>query len=193
MRIVCLGDSLTYGYMVPRKDTWVSHVGREYGKHELINKGINGDTSGGMLARLQEDVIKQQAQMAIIMGGSNDIIMRCGISQCRANCMAMVNQLVYHKIKPVLGIPTLIDENSLIEEWAWMTDAKEANKQLREYRKWILDFCKIYKIEYIDFQHTIEAEGQKDIYLDGLHLNKKGHHVMAEKVLNFFNERNKQI
>ena len=43
MKIVCLGDSLTYGYGVPRKDGWVSLAARATG-HTLVNRGVSGDT-----------------------------------------------------------------------------------------------------------------------------------------------------
>ena len=43
MKIVCLGDSLTYGYGVPRKDGWVSLAAQATG-HTLVNKGVSGDT-----------------------------------------------------------------------------------------------------------------------------------------------------
>lgn len=54
MKIVCLGDSLTYGYGVPRKDGWVSLAAQATG-HTLVNKGVSGDTTGGMLARFARD------------------------------------------------------------------------------------------------------------------------------------------
>ena len=73
MKLVCLGDSLTYGYGVPRRDCWVSRVAECTG-HTLVNRGINGDTSGGMLARFGRDVLDERPDRVLLLGGANDII-----------------------------------------------------------------------------------------------------------------------
>lgn len=57
MKIVCLGDSLTYGFGVSRSNSWTNIVNEET-RLEIVNKGINGDTTSGMLARFNEDVVK---------------------------------------------------------------------------------------------------------------------------------------
>lgn len=67
MKIVCLGDSLTYGYGVPRRDCWVSLAAEATG-HTLVNRGINGDTTGGMLARFGRDVLSEQPDRVLLMG-----------------------------------------------------------------------------------------------------------------------------
>ena len=47
MRMICIGDSLTYGFGVPVESSWVEILNRE-SRAQVINKGISGDTSGGM-------------------------------------------------------------------------------------------------------------------------------------------------
>ena len=72
-KLICLGDSLTFGLRVPQSQTWPRLV-QETGV-EVISLGICGDTTGGMLARLPailKDQCKTQA-VVLIMGGSNDI------------------------------------------------------------------------------------------------------------------------
>lgn len=46
MKIVCLGDSTTYGYMVNRNQVWTSILNTKFNNSNIqfINKGINGDT-----------------------------------------------------------------------------------------------------------------------------------------------------
>ena len=53
-KLICLGDSLTFGAGVTRRDCWTSLVQRECG-WTVVNRGISGDTTGGMLVRLQYD------------------------------------------------------------------------------------------------------------------------------------------
>ena len=44
-KIVCLGDSLTYGYGVSRSKVWTK-LAEDKLHIEIINEGICGDTSG---------------------------------------------------------------------------------------------------------------------------------------------------
>ena len=51
---IFLGDSLTFGYGVKPKDNWV-HKLSEYLKLNILNKGVNGNTTTDMLFRFYED------------------------------------------------------------------------------------------------------------------------------------------
>lgn len=70
--IACMGDSLTEGYLISEKSCWPSLLDKETGL-KIINCGICGDTTGGMLARFYEMVIVPKPNYVIIMGGTNDI------------------------------------------------------------------------------------------------------------------------
>ena len=79
-KLICLGDSLTFGAGVTRRDCWTSLVQRECG-WTVVNRGISGDTTGGMLVRLHRDVLGPALEerrcggdcRVLVMGGSNDI------------------------------------------------------------------------------------------------------------------------
>ena len=51
MKLIRIGDSLTFGYGVHLSQRWTRLCAQETG-WELVNEGINGDTTGGMLARM---------------------------------------------------------------------------------------------------------------------------------------------
>jgi len=52
MKLVCLGDSLTYGYKIKPSEAWPSLIiSQKCDNVEVLNKGILGDTTGGMLAQ----------------------------------------------------------------------------------------------------------------------------------------------
>jgi lysophospholipase L1-like esterase len=40
---------------------------------EFVNCGINGDTTGGMLTRLQDEMTAHSPDKVLLMGGGNDI------------------------------------------------------------------------------------------------------------------------
>ena len=58
MKLICIGDSLTFGYGVHLSQRWTRLCAQETG-WELVNEGINGDTTGGMLARMQGGVLAE--------------------------------------------------------------------------------------------------------------------------------------
>ena len=55
--LVLIGDSLTFGYGVPKKDSWVYKLQEKYPYKNILNKGINGDTTSSMLTRYYKDVL----------------------------------------------------------------------------------------------------------------------------------------
>ena len=65
MELICLGDSLTYGYGVRSAHRWSTLVGQAL-QCEVTNLGICGDTTGGMLVRLNTEVIPKMRNLSLI-------------------------------------------------------------------------------------------------------------------------------
>ena len=173
MKIVCLGDSLTYGFGVRRSKIWTKLAQDKLGD-EVINEGINGDTSGGMLSRFQDAVSSKRPDAVLIMGGGNDLIVGADLGVVKANIMSMAHQSIAKYIDPIIGIPTKIDLNNVRQDWNEFTDFKKVAAQLLEYRQWIMKFSKTFNIKYIDFYDEFEKSAglfAGDYYTDGLHLN----------------------
>jgi lysophospholipase L1-like esterase len=74
VKIVCIGDSITAGApLVGTGKEWVTLLQSKLGKRAmLINRGIGGDTTAGMIARFQADVVAEKPDYVIIAGGLND-------------------------------------------------------------------------------------------------------------------------
>lgn len=182
MKIICIGDSLTKGYGVLIHETWVGLL-NENKEVEFINKGINGDTSGGMLARFQKDVINEKPGFAMIMGGANDIVSGSDLGIIQSNMMSMVHQAYYHGITPIIGISTKADLETFRRDWAELISANQINSKISKYRNWVLKFCKIFNVLYIDFYKEFDEKIQGNnirYYLDGLHPTKEGHRILAD-------------
>ncbi len=75
VRIVALGDSNTAGFLVGRTRAFPnvlqSALRADGYDVQISNRGISGDTTGGMLARLDTDV-PRGTRIAIVQGGYND-------------------------------------------------------------------------------------------------------------------------
>ena len=51
LQVLCLGDSLTYGFAMPRAQIWTALCAAQVGA-DFCNLAVNGNTTGGMLAAL---------------------------------------------------------------------------------------------------------------------------------------------
>lgn len=185
IKMVCIGDSLTYGYMVRRSEGWTQLLEKKYDV-KVFNRGISGDSTGGMLARFYRDVIDHKPSFVLIMGGSNDFIMGVPLSVVRSNTAAMVHQAQGHNIIPIIGIPLEIESEMAEKYWPEVTDFSRVNEDLKRYREWIQKFGRIFNIPVIDFfkefSDAIEGKNKSDYYLDGLHPTPKGHEIMTDVV-----------
>lgn len=78
LTIVCLGDSITGAADLAHYLKWphILELMLEArcgpGQAQVVNRGIGGDTSAGMLARLDRDVLSQRPGLVILLAGGND-------------------------------------------------------------------------------------------------------------------------
>src|SRR5438105_14385825 len=96
--IVALGDSLTAGYGLSRKQAWPALVAekmRDAGyEFEVVNAGSSGDTTAGGLRRLPAILRAHKKVDAFILElGINDAFRGVPIDQIRSNLQAIVDQV----------------------------------------------------------------------------------------------------
>lgn len=189
MKIVCLGDSLTYGFGARRSKVWTKIAQDKLGI-EIINEGICGDTTNGMMGRFHSAVYEKGPEAVLIMGGVNDFIVGADLGSVKSNIMSMAHQSIAKYIDPIIGIPTKIDAESVRIDWAEFSDFNRVAKELEEYQEWIKKFCKTFNIKYIDFYTEFEKEAgteAREFYVDGLHFNDRGNEILAEVFIKSIN------
>jgi len=93
-RLICFGDSITQGRI---GSSYVDILRTALPSVEVINRGIDGDTTYNLLLRLDDDVIAQRPDLVSIMIGLNDFGSAYG---------EIVSRLYYRTIKK---IPVAID------------------------------------------------------------------------------------
>lgn len=182
MKIICLGDSLTYGYGVARAVTWTALLSNGADGPEVVNRGISGDTTGGMLARLETDVLAEDSDLVLLMGGSNDIFFGRDLAAAKCNMAAIVFQCMAHRRKVVLGIPVPVLEKGLADQWKPFAGGEEVRRLLGEYGRWLVEFGREFGIPVLDLGEALPREEKDRIscYLDGIHLSPGGHRLVAE-------------
>lgn len=107
-QIVCHGDSLTEGTDIEAAYRWTSLLENVLGP-EVINTGIGGDTTAGLLSRFTTDVIPRKPDAVILMGGTNDFWWDLPVNTVLANLFSMAYQARYHGIAPLFGLPMPFD------------------------------------------------------------------------------------
>ncbi len=185
MKLICIGDSLTYGLGVPVEESWVELLNRE-SPWDVKNVGINGDTTGGMLARFSKDVLDARPDRVLIMGGANDFIMGCDVCVVKANIMAMVHQARAARLGVIVCTQPSGDAAHVRSDWQGLSDFDMVARKLFMMARWLEDFCRAFQIPLIPL-HDRFAEGifgnVPGYFIDGVHPNRKGHRLIADIIL----------
>ncbi len=185
MRIVCLGDSLTAGYGVSKNASWVSLLKHKL-NHDIINEGVNGDTSFGLLTRSFKDVIDLNPDICIILIGTNDLLMGRSLENTFDNIKTLVHELKENKISPIIAFPPRIVPYLAKENWCDTIDYLKVNNELLKPKGLLLTLCEDGSYKSLDFYDAFYSLGEDNsykFYLDGIHLNDKGHEIMYNMVI----------
>lgn len=185
-KIVCIGDSLTYGYGVKKEDSWVYLLRqRLIDRYSFINKGVNGDTSSGLLSRFYKDVILNHPEIAIITIGSNDFISLLTKDYVYDNVLLLIKDCLREGIIPVIGIPPFLYPELAKKCWSSSIDYRKINSEIFSYRNKIIDYCIKNNVLFMDFYNCAEnlsiSISLDSLFIDGLHPMPILHKAMAEK------------
>lgn len=178
MKIVCLGDSITWGFPFGPQDSWVAMLQKQL-QAEIINRGINGNTTSDMLARFDRHVLQAKPTHLILMGGINDVVCQDPFDLIVYNLQTMVEKAMAAGITVILGTPTAVD----YPPW---------ERTLQRLREWIHKLAVQLNLTVIDFHRAFyDQEGnlRTDLLLpDGGHPTRSGYQAIFEQIdLSIFN------
>lgn len=172
MKIVCLGDSITWGFPFGPQDSWTEMLQRDL-QADIINRGINGNTTADMLDRFDRHVLKAEPTHLILMGGINDVVCQEPYDVTVHNLRIMIEKAVASGIKVILGTPTAVDYP------AW-------ERSIQRIRNWIYEIADEYSLPVIRF-HDAFYDDNGDLiedYLlaDGGHPTRAGYRAIYEQI-----------
>jgi acyl-CoA thioesterase-1 len=190
-KIIALGDSLTVGEtgftfsgsdgsVVPYPKC-LELLAEEYlrslqsdVKVKVLNRGINGDLTSGMLERFSRDVVDEKADYVIILGGSNDIGWGLDPAMIAHNLTSMYDAALNNGIRAVAcSVPSILGFDELIPP------RLDLNRMIRtEAEKRRMAFVDL-------FMATADSRNNRlseDCSADGLHLNSKGYQRMGKYI-----------
>lgn len=184
--IVILGDSVAYGYGT--KEGIAKYLRESFPDSLIINLGINGLTSDGLVSRLYSGQWDRQllsADLVLINIGGNDLLQgfrKLGTAGLVRNFKAIrlnyrKNLLaIYRKIRE-LNPDTLLVQNDLYNSMKKEHQYMGLTKLL--YRRW----NRMIGERGVIISRTDKMGRKPDIWLDGIHPNDEGYRVMHDLLI----------
>ena len=145
----------------------------------VINKGVNGDTTAGILERFPRDVIDHRPDYALILSGTNDFIfLDLSPDEAMENFRKMAMLALENGIRPIFLTPCLTDPDAAAVAWVSETDYALVNQKLSELRLRMLETESTNPdIQVFDLQKHYQAG-----FVDGIHLTEAGHAWLASEI-----------
>ncbi|MEN6460799.1 MAG: SGNH/GDSL hydrolase family protein [Syntrophomonas sp.] len=171
-KIVCLGDSITYGFPFGPTFSWVQMLS-EVIDAEVINKGINGNTTTDMMERFDRAVLRNEPTHVLIMGGINDVLCRESFDRITWNLRLMAEKATGNDIQVIFGLPTAVDE-------------PEFERLLVRIRQWIIRYAAEHNLPVIDFSSAFHDDNNNVrtelLLADGGHPTIEGYQAMFQVI-----------
>ena len=177
MRILCFGDSNTYGYD-PRGlfgdrygagDRWVDLLAKQTG-HECINAGTNGreiPRNPYALGLLTEHA---PVDIFLVMLGTNDLLQGATAKEAAARMETFLTPLLPRCKQILLVAPPPMKRGAWVPTDGLVTESI----QLAEEYKLLAEKM---NIPFVDTRHW-----NIELTFDGVHFTEAGHHTFAENL-----------
>lgn len=174
MRILCFGDSNTYGYD-PRgyfggrydpEDRWPEILASKT-HWEIINAGVNGQCIPGDPAILSG---YGQADLTVVMLGTNDLLQGASVRETAGRMTDFLSRL-RERGTVVLVVPPPMQRGA----WVSSEALAAASAELAEAYQTL---SRELGVSFVDTR-----EWGIGIAYDGVHFTERGHHTFADRLL----------
>lgn len=178
-KIAWFGDSVIKGTSyggVTTPDTFAHGVGvaNGYAVADIINAGVNSDTSSGMLARINADVVALAPAVCVVECGLNDWVTAVPVASYRSNVAAIFSTLKAAGIKPV-GLSKM-QRGPTVDFAAYQA-----------YLQALENECALQGVKYIDLYREecaaylyLSNTAFYANYVDAVHLTVAGHQFVTD-------------
>ena len=189
LAFICLGDSLTVGYrspgthgyaetpytgmLEPMARSGLRALGLDGYEAFFINKGINGDSTDGMLGRFRTSVEAERPDYVIVWAGINDLYAGREPRRVMENLKRLYAKTLEIGAKPIACTltPTEADD--------------QMNTRIRTLNALITEHCDGEGLRVVDlFSSLAGPDGRlSPVYSDdGVHLSPQGYAAVARTV-----------
>ena len=135
--------------------------------NDVVNRGIGGDTTKGVLNRMSS-ITSSNAQIAFIMIGINDISRGESVNDIYKNYKEIIKNLKVSQITPYIQSTILANGNAV-----------NLNSSIAELNEKLKLLASEEGLIYIDLNKGLSPNGalKNEFTRDGVHLNGKGYSV----------------
>jgi lysophospholipase L1-like esterase len=179
VRIVALGDSLTYGWMAEKGyiDFLQALLKERYpaAAVSFLNRGIPGDTARGGLERLNEQVIEQKPDLVFVQFGLNDAFCGCPPVQYAATVSRIIERLCNESSAEILLLTSVA-----------LADPREneiALKYYAELERLSREQCVPIARVHAFWQEKTGGDFKGLVQADLVHPTAAGYRLMAEAIM----------
>lgn len=170
-KIVFLGDSLTEGYGITQSEAYPALIAKKIeGKGlnwKVVNAGISGSTSASGPQRATWQ-LKSKPDILFLALGANDGLRGLSTTEMKKNLEKVIEMALREKVKVVLA--------------GMQMPPNYGAAYTKDFAKVFVDLQKQYKLDFVPFLLDGVAGDSKLNLADGVHPNKEGHKIMAEKI-----------
>ena len=171
MKVLCIGDSNTFGYD-PR-----SYLGEQYPEgvrwtdrlknREMINWGINGITIPQNCSVYIDLIKRKDPDLIIVMLGTNDILEGASAEETARRMKGFLDSISVTKSKILLVAPPLLQYGEFVQDDEVIEKSQNLGKLYREVA------------EKKGCLFADAAEWGVEISFDGVHFTPEGHAAFA--------------
>lgn len=175
--IIFLGDSITD----------INEWGNDFPEKKIINMGINGDTTLGVLKRI-DNVIRLEPKKVFIMIGINDIIMGIDNEKIVENYIDIVSSIKSGSPNTEIYIQSIlpINKNMVVQNYKIKND-NDVIININDQLKKISEDQNIFYLDLYPNFLSSASELDDSFSIDGLHLNKNGYEVWNKEIKKLIN------
>ena len=167
-------------------------------EHEIINKGIGGNKTVDLYARIKKDVWNLQPDLLSILIGVNDVWHELGSNNGveLSRFERIYRMIIEDTLEKLPNLKIMLLEPFFLRGSAVEALGFEEFSKVRDYAKVVKRLAKEYKLAFVPLQEKFDEMAQKygaEYYLyDGVHPSVAGATLIANEWLKAFKEKVEQ-
>ncbi|CAG7644508.1 SGNH/GDSL hydrolase family protein [Paenibacillus allorhizosphaerae] len=208
-KVVAFGDSITRlgtnkaahteEAAAQDKTYWLDALAAKF-YWELVNSGVNGDTTSKAMNRIQHDVLTHEPDFVLISFGMNDHVMKkknvpnVSPDQYETNLRSMAQMVRNSGAEPIFITTNYIDENKYYtrHDPAFYEDVNGAQAWLDNYIQIMRKVGEDLKIGVADVRAECDRYELHKFSVDGVHPNALGQSVYVKVVGGYLEANNER-
>jgi len=129
------------------------------------NKGMDGDSTSGMVNRFTMSVSPEKPEYVVIMGGLNDLFTR------------VPDDDVYRNLVQLTQMSREIEAEPIVLSTTPVAGARDFNSKIRDLNNRVRGYCMENDVRFIDLFSELLVEGVlgEEYSNDGVHLSDRGY------------------